>query len=155
MQVERTYAQGLCQLPDRQKSDVLQPSFDRTDVGPTHTYANGDCLLAETRCKSVDADVGAEHLAIVHPQDRRQPRIWALRTIRRGQSTGATTSLCFYSDQASMAFTVRLVSKGVDGCDACLTSPLADRLWLCGGWSSGECSSLAAVAEMTTPPFDG
>ncbi len=42
-------------------------------------------LLAEARGSSIDTDVGAEHLANVHPQDRRQSRILALRTIIRGQ----------------------------------------------------------------------
>ena len=78
-------------MQDRQESDVLQPSLDRTDEGPVHTHARGDRLLAEARCQSIDTYVGAEYPANVHPQDRRQSRILALRTIIRGQ-------ICWRSD---------------------------------------------------------
>ncbi len=105
-EIGRLHVERLRHLPNGQQRGILLPAFDRADEGSVGTHSHGDGLLAEASRATMQADVGAEHLANVHPQDRRQSRILALRTIVRGEFSGVFGRLCFHAHQGSHAATV-------------------------------------------------
>jgi hypothetical protein len=74
----------LGNLPYRKQGRVLQPSFHAADEGPVDAHTFRNRLLAQAKGQPESARVSSKGLANVHPQDRRQSRILALRVIIRG-----------------------------------------------------------------------
>ena len=66
-------------MPERQQRSILLAAFDEAYICSIHTHALGQCFLAETRLEPEGAKICAEYIANVHPQDRKQLRILALR----------------------------------------------------------------------------
>ena len=62
----------------------MKSSFHATYEGSVNAHALGDRFLAQTKGESKSAGVCSKYLADIHPQDRKQSRILALRVIIRG-----------------------------------------------------------------------
>jgi hypothetical protein len=62
----------------------LESSLDSADKGPINTHPLRDRFLADACSQPDSANVCPENLADIHPQDRRQSCILALRVIIRG-----------------------------------------------------------------------
>ncbi len=83
-QIDRTRLQGQGGLPKRQEGDILSAAFDAADIGPVDAHALGNGFLANANGQPVLSNVRPENLADIHPQDRKQSRILALRIIIHG-----------------------------------------------------------------------
>ena len=66
-------------MPERQQRSILLAAFDKAYICSIHTHALGQCFLAETRLEPEGAKICAEYIANIHPQDRKQLCILALR----------------------------------------------------------------------------
>jgi hypothetical protein len=85
-QICRPHFQGLGSLPDREQGRILQPSLHAAYKGPVYAHAFRNRLLAQAKGQPESARVSSKGLANIHPQDRRQSRILALRVIIRGRA---------------------------------------------------------------------
>ena len=85
-QICRPHFQGLGSLPDREQGCILQPPLHAAYKGPVDAHPFRNRLLAQAKGQPESARVPSKGLANIHPQDRRQSRILALRVIIRGRA---------------------------------------------------------------------
>lgn len=64
----------------------MQPSFHAAYEGPVDSHPFRNRLLAQAKGQPESSCVSSKDLANIHPQDRRQSRILALRVIIRGRA---------------------------------------------------------------------
>ena len=85
-QICRPHFQSLGSLPDREQGCILQPPLHAAYKGPVDAHPFRNRLLAQAKGQPESARVPSKGLANIHPQDRRQSRILALRVIIRGRA---------------------------------------------------------------------
>ena len=77
-------AWAVCQIVSRVA--FCRPPLHAADKGPVDAHAFRNRLLAQAKGQPELARVPSKGLANIHPQDRRQSRILALRVIIRGRA---------------------------------------------------------------------
>lgn len=62
----------------------MTAAFDHADIGAINTHPFGYRFLAQASGDAIEAHIGTEEFADVHPQLRNRSRILVLRIIIRG-----------------------------------------------------------------------
>jgi len=67
--------------------------FHAADEGPINTHSFGNGLLAQLERQAKSTCICSKYFANIHPQDRKESRILALRVIIRGGRQRALAKL--------------------------------------------------------------